>query len=490
MMNTPRCGLSDVDPDNPDNDPNTGSVESLAARRRKRYVLTGNKWEKNELKWHLNDGTNDLGRNYVTNIMNNALQFWEDASALDITEGTGSDAEIQVSFEEGAHGDNGPFDGPGGTLAHAFYPTSPPISIAGDAHFDDGETFTDGQSTGTNLLQVATHEFGHSLGLDHSDVRGAVMFPFYLGYNATFALDRDDIAGIQAIYGVNANDPEQPDGSGANCFPVTITWATSTQDGKHYLCNATYCYRMSSNIIDAGYPKRIQEDFPGLPDGPDASFYYPATGKTYVFKGSEVWRMSNQSIDSGYPTSIEYEFPGIPSDLSAAFIWHANNKIYFVKGQMSYKKTSTRTTASNAQHAPVRQYEERPKLSPTRHRPRLPQPSWLPKENEPMTVSSRTFYPKNGAQAPNGNKSPFSSLSGQENFPPCPEYSDVHQETTQSQTVHPDIWSLNEFPSLKANKDPAVKQGVADQSAKDTPLHLAQIQQQQQMNAVPPTSIH
>ncbi|XP_041485735.1 stromelysin-3-like [Lytechinus variegatus] len=337
MMNTPRCGLSDVDPDNPDNDPNSDSLESLAARRRKRYVLTGNKWERNDLKWRLNDGTSDLERTHVTNIMNNALQYWEDASALDITEGTGSDAEIQVSFEDGAHGDNAPFDGPGGTLAHAYYPTSPPVSIAGDAHFDDGETFTDGSSSGINLLQVATHEFGHSLGLDHSDVRGAVMFPFYLGYNATFALDRDDIAGIQAIYGVNTNDPEQPDGSGADCFPITITWATSTQDGRHYLCNATYCYRMSSNTIDAGYPKRIQEDFPGLPDGPDASFYYPTSGKTYVFKGSEVWRMSNQSIDSGYPKSIESEFPGIPSDLSAAYIWHTNNKIYFVKDTEYYR---------------------------------------------------------------------------------------------------------------------------------------------------------
>jgi hypothetical protein len=50
--------------------------------------------------------------------------------------------------------------------------------------------------TGTNLLQVATHEFGHSLGLEHTHVKTAVMYPFH-GYSSDFKLDKDDIEGIQ-----------------------------------------------------------------------------------------------------------------------------------------------------------------------------------------------------------------------------------------------------------------------------------------------------
>ena len=84
-----------------------------------------------------------------------------------------------IRWEDGEHGDGDPFDGVGGTLAHAYFPV-----YGGDAHFDNSERWTLRGHSGTNLLQTAAHEFGHSLGLSHSSRHGALMAPFYRGYQA------------------------------------------------------------------------------------------------------------------------------------------------------------------------------------------------------------------------------------------------------------------------------------------------------------------
>ena len=70
--------------------------------------------------------------------------------------------------------------------------------------FDAGFRFfatPTGCSGGDYVLDVATHEFGHGLGLSHSAVGAATMWPSTgVCSTAWRSLDADDVAGIQAQY--------------------------------------------------------------------------------------------------------------------------------------------------------------------------------------------------------------------------------------------------------------------------------------------------
>lgn len=83
----------------------------------------------------------------------------------------------------------------GGTLAHAFLPRR------GEAHFDRAERWTLNGHKGHNLFMVTAHEIGHTLGLEHSPVRHALMSPYYRKLGRSLVLSWDDIIAVQQLYG-------------------------------------------------------------------------------------------------------------------------------------------------------------------------------------------------------------------------------------------------------------------------------------------------
>jgi len=334
LMNTPRCGVKD----------NIG--HGATARRKKRYVLQGSKWRVNDLTYRVSKypSTTRLSKLEVDETMKTAFKLWEDVTSLRFIRRSSGSVHIDIRFEKYAHEDGDPFDGPGGTLAHAFFP-----QYGGDIHIDDSEYWTIDSFKGTNLLQTVAHEIGHSLGLSHSDVRESQMAPFYRGWDPNLKLEKDDILAIQALYGENQPKPTPPPTDAPSFSESTPTDNSllcsgsgnidaifRTKDGYSYVFKGENYWRLTEDSVAEGYPRLIAEDWPGLPADIDAAFTWKQNA-TYFFKGSDYWKFENRVPVPGYPKALSKGFPDIPSHVDTAFVWGGNGKIYFFKGNDYYK---------------------------------------------------------------------------------------------------------------------------------------------------------
>ncbi|XP_065370544.1 stromelysin-3 isoform X3 [Calliphora vicina] len=342
LMSLPRCGVRDKVGFGNDN-------------RSKRYALQGSRWRVKALTYKISKYPKRLKKPDVDAEISRAFAVWSEYTDLSFTPKSSGPVHIEIKFVESEHGDGDAFDGVGGTLAHAFFPV-----FGGDAHFDDAEVWTIGSPRGTNLFQVAAHEFGHSLGLSHSDVRSALMAPFYRGFEPVFKLDSDDVLAIQALYGKKSSSSgsngHNPTSGGA--FPRTtqrpafapprtprddqlckdpkIDALFNSADGQTYALKGNKYYKLTENSVADGYPKLISEGWPGLPADIDAAFTYK-NGKTYFFKGTKYWRYNGRQMDGDYPKEISEGFTGVPDHLDAAMVWGGNGKIYFYKGSKFWR---------------------------------------------------------------------------------------------------------------------------------------------------------
>ncbi len=95
--------------------------------------------------------------------------------------------------------------GNNGVLASAFLPPkSNGGSLAGDVVLNSYYSFH--LNSDYDLQTVAIHELGHALGLAHSSVSTADMYPYYQGLRQSPTAD--DISGIQAVYGTTPTDTD------------------------------------------------------------------------------------------------------------------------------------------------------------------------------------------------------------------------------------------------------------------------------------------
>ncbi len=180
--------------------PRCGCPEHFTAEAREQLT----KWGVNDLTYYIQSRDTDLSPELWDGIIGKAFQQISDVCNLRFKRTTTSNsANIIVSTGRG-RGDN--FDGSSGTLAWAELPRSTVYKGQLLCKFDLDELWTDA-GRGIRLLNVATHEFGHIVGLTHSSVKTALLAPFYDPEVSKPQLN-DDIIRLQGLYGKPEHEPQ------------------------------------------------------------------------------------------------------------------------------------------------------------------------------------------------------------------------------------------------------------------------------------------
>jgi hypothetical protein len=180
------------------------TVVTVFSGRPGAFTLSGPAWPQPQTSYYINSTNLDLARPAAEAAVRAGADPWlQQAGAFRFTfagsssQTTNTNDQINlVLFRNAANG---------AAIATTYWWSMGSQIIDADIVFwDGGFTFfagTSGCSGGFYIEDIAAHEFGHALGLGHSAVTGATMYPSVSSCNAgNRTLEADDISGVRSLY--------------------------------------------------------------------------------------------------------------------------------------------------------------------------------------------------------------------------------------------------------------------------------------------------
>nr|XP_012631891.1 matrix metalloproteinase-23 isoform X2 [Microcebus murinus] len=280
-------------------------VQGPPAVRRRRYTLTPARlrWDHFNLTYRiLSFPRNLLSPQETRRSLAAAFRLWSDVSPFSFHEvAPDQPSDLHIGFYPINHTDclvsaiHHCFDGPTGELAHAFFPQH------GGIHFDDSEYWVLGPTRYSwkkgvwliDLVHVAAHEIGHSLGLMHSQHGGALMH-----LNATLrgwkTLSQDELWGLHRLYGC------------LDRLLVCGSWARrGLCDARRRLmrrlcpssCDFCYAEFPFPTVAATSPPPRTKIKL--VPEGRNVTFR--CGQKILHKKGKVYWYKDQEPLESSYP---------------------------------------------------------------------------------------------------------------------------------------------------------------------------------------------
>jgi hypothetical protein len=221
------------------------------------YVLNGPKWGVQQIPYYVNPANSDMPEDSALAAIQAGAMDWTAQSNANImwyymgrTSGSSltQNSRNEMFFRNTSAGSMA-------AETYWWYDGSYRLIEADIVFYDGGFTFVgsgSGCAGGVYLEDIAIHEFGHALGLGHSAVSTATMYPA-MGWCSTElrTLDADDLAGIEKLYPATTGNTSPsvtisaPASASAFASNTSIGFSGSASDREDGSLSATIAWTSS-----------------------------------------------------------------------------------------------------------------------------------------------------------------------------------------------------------------------------------------------------